>query len=243
MNLLIDIGNSSLKYAFDKNTQLSAIERVSNGKLSTTFFNKYWQDVSKIIFASVAAESIGKEIIHWARINDISIEQIFTPPEKFGIKVGYENHHQLGVDRWLTFIGTVQLYPRQNCLIIDLGTASTIDLITSTGKHNGGWIFPGIETMYQSLLTNTANITLTDKFNPQIHLATNTHDNVINGCFAATVGAIEMAIKQAQKTNTQIDKLIFTGGHAKVVSEYFGDQSVVIDDLVFQGLARYSKKT
>jgi len=239
MNLLIDIGNSSLKYVFVEKGQLTTIERISHCELFPEFFDQYWHRVNQIIFASVANDNLAKEIIEWAKTRNIAIEQVFTPAEKFGITVGYENHHQLGVDRWLTFIAAAQLYPQTNCLIIDLGTATTVDLVRKDGQHLGGWIFPGIETMHQSLLTNTTNIMLNNKIKPHINLATNTHDNVINGCFAATVGAIEMAINQAQQMNINIDQLIFTGGNTNMIVDYFEMKGVVIDNLVFQGLLRY----
>jgi len=246
MRLLIDIGNTSLKYTFEQQGQFSKIKRVKNQTVNAQYFAEYWINVEQIIFASVANITISQTIITWAEQDNIAAKQVFTPNEKFGLTVGYKNHQQLGVDRWLGLLGAAKMYPQQNCLIIDLGTATTVDLLRKDGQHLGGWILPGLYTMRQSLLTNTANVEINTEYNRSLLFAKNTSENVVNGCLAATVGAINTAIKQALVLLTELDQIILTGGNAKFIeqslvhtSEITANSAVIIDELVFEGLIVY----
>jgi type III pantothenate kinase len=244
MNLLIDVGNSSLKYAFYQHGLLGNIKRITLEQLTLSYFSEQLSQkekvaVKKIVLASVADSKIVDRISTWAKQANISVEQVFTPAEKFLVKVGYDNYQQLGVDRWLTLVASRTLFPQQNCLIIDLGTATTVDLLRADGQHLGGWIFPGLQTMQASLLTNTANIQLKDNKNASLVLANNTSDNVINGCLAATIGAIELAISQTEQWLPHLEHIVLTGGNASFLLDYFAKRVIIIDDLVFQGLQRY----
>ena len=257
MKLLIDIGNTSLKYAFEKQGQLSDIKRIDHQNVTTeAFINQLkklfvnaesGQTVEKIILASVADNTIAHTIITLAEEANINLEQVFTPSQQFDVTVGYKNHQQLGVDRWLALLGAAKNYAQQNCLIIDLGTATTVDLLRKDGQHLGGWIFPGVYTMQQSLLTNTANIKVNDEQYASLYFANNTSDNVVNGCLAATVGAIDVAIKQALLLVDGLDQIILTGGNAKLIaqgiiniSETAASHVVIFDELVFKGLQIYA---
>ncbi len=246
MTLLIDIGNTSLKYAFAQQGQLSEIKRIENYNITPDYFAEHWYKTKKIILASVAHTDIAKTIISCAQQENINVEQIVTPRGQFGIKVAYSNYQQLGVDRWLALLGAANTFPEQNCLIIDLGTATTIDLLRNDGQHLGGWIFPGIHTMQQSLLTNTANIQINSEQQASLLFADNTSDNVINGCLAATMGAIETAIKQALLLVDELDHVILTGGNASLIEQNIkktpvitASHVVIMNKLVFKGLQVY----
>ena len=245
MILLIDVGNTSLKYTFEQQGQLSKIKRVNNQNVNAQYFTKYWKNAEKIILASVANTTIAHAIITWAEQANIGVKQVFTPKEQFGLKVGYQ---QLGVDRWLALLGTANAYPQQNCLVIDLGTATTVDLLRKDGQHLGGWILPGLQTMQQSLLTSTANIKVTSEQHASLLFAKNTSDNVINGCLAATIGAIQIAIKQTSKSISKLENIILVGGNANIAYKMMLNElnkmdvnTVIIDELVFKGLQVYTK--
>jgi type III pantothenate kinase len=246
MTLLIDIGNTSLKYTFAHKGQLSEIKRIENYTIISDYFVTHWYKAKKIILASVARRDIAETIITCAQQANINVEQIVTPRVQFGIKVAYQNYQQLGVDRWLALLGAAKTYPEQNCLIIDLGTATTIDLLRNDGQHLGGWIFPGIDTMQQSLLTNTANIQINNDRQISLLFADNTSDNVINGCLAATIGAIENAIKQAVLLVDELDHVILTGGNASLIEQNIkktatitASHVVIMNELLFKGLQVY----
>lgn len=244
MNLLIDVGNSSVKYLYHHNETLSDISRVNSVELNEHYFNQHWWEVKKIIVASVGKTQILTTIMQWAASQKISCYQVKTELQRFSIAIGYQIAEQFGVDRWLALLGAASLFPNRCCLIIDAGTATTVDLLTATGKHLGGWIIPGLDIMTTSLTLNTSNIQLTtnkEAINKEATLsfAMNTNDNVINGCLAATVGAIELAIDNAVKKTAQLDHIILTGGNANLLSAQLKADVTPCEKLVFFGLARY----
>ena len=91
-------------------------------------------------------------------------ETIGRPPEfasstdtAAGVRNGYSNPAQLGVDRWLAVIGAFHRH-RDACCVVDAGTALTIDGVDATGQHLGGFIVPGPRLMVESLLTGTSDL-------------------------------------------------------------------------------------
>ena len=239
MYLLIDAGNTHLKYSYEKAGKFHDIQRLQHDELSESYFNAHWKSVDQIIIASVAKASIVTQILQWSANLNIKVQQVHSEIQRFSVTVGYENVSQFGVDRWLALIGAAKIFPQQTCLIVDSGTATTVDLLTDKGKHIGGWIFPGLDLMTTSLSLNTANIGKTQALATQVNFENNTQGNVINGCVAATVGAIELAIKQVNQYEQTVDQFILTGGKADQLSGYFNGRAVVINELVFHGLSCY----
>ena len=129
------------------------------------------------------------------------------------------------MDRWLAMVASLQLYHQQNILVIDAGTATTIDLVNSHGQHIGGWIMPGIKTLFESLqlTTQKVNATAIDESPMQLVFGTNTSACVQYGNWAMTIGAINEAINQA-KTLLPLKQLIFTGGNGKQLNDYFSQK-------------------
>ncbi|WP_352284776.1 type III pantothenate kinase, partial [Pseudoalteromonas sp. Q18-MNA-CIBAN-0097] len=70
----------------------------------------------------------------------------------------YEHVGNLGIDRWLALIAGFTLYPNTACIVVDAGTATTIDVLDSEGLHLGGWILPGLDLMTSSLTQNTQRV-------------------------------------------------------------------------------------
>ena len=248
MNLLIDTGNTCLKYAFYQNELLSKVERLQHIDVDKNYFERYWQHANNIVIASVADKKISNFIAKQAKQLNISVTEVITPKQQFGITVGYQNNEQLGVDRWLAILGTQQMYPHANCLIIDLGTATTVDVIDAKGKHHGGWILPGLQTMQQSLFDKTANVKVDKAYKATIGFADNTSDNVVNGCLAALVGMVKVAIEQSLLTYSKLDQIILTGGDAmtiepyvKTIAQQHNINSIIESELVFKGLQVYCK--
>ena len=134
------------------------------------------------------------------------------------------------------FIG---LYPRQNLLIVDAGTATTIDVLTSSSDHLGGWILPGIELMFDSLLKNTSNIYAKKSSLSKMVFGTNTSDCVNNACWASTIGFIQVAITQAREQGIEIDLILLTGGNAKSLVSLINEPVILVEKLIFHGLLRY----
>ncbi len=241
MNLLIDVGNSRAKFVYENEGVLGEIFYIDLNLIDSAYIKQNWSAVEKLIIASVGDVEITRRILGLAKEKDIQTKLVVSEKERFSVTTAYALPEQLGVDRWLALIGAKVLYPEKTCLIVDLGTATTIDLITAQGQHIGGWIFPGIGTMHSSLQFNTANIKgHTDNLRV-IAFGTSTIENVNNGCLAATVGAIEMALLKAKQQDIEINHIVLTGGNAHYIKEHLNFTVELVEELVFKGLQCYLK--
>ena len=147
----------------------------------------------------------------------------------------YQQPQTLGVDRWLAMLGAQLLFPAKNVLIVDAGTAVTVDWMDNKGQHGGGWIIPGLKMQQQAVVKNTAKVFNSEMFNGRLEPGMATVTGLQNGCLAAVLGAIRLAWQQ-----TPCDKLLLTGGDSKFLKPYLADLPLVVEPLlIFQGLARY----
>ena len=156
----------------------------------------------------------------------------------FGVTSSYQHPATFGVARWLTLIAAKAYCKNENVLIIDAGTATTVDLLDKSGQHLGGWILPGIDLLFNSLLVNTVQISATQQHLPTLSFGTNTSECVNNACWAATLGFVEQAVIQA-KAQVSLDKVLITGGNAEKLSALISTEHQVIHQLVFLGLQHY----
>ena len=146
--LLVDIGNTRVKYAIDDGQSLSAIMVVS--ALSDLPLDGF----SEIRVATVSRHD---EIDHWKSEIDINIRQAKVIKRHHSLTVAYNEVEKLGVDRWLAMLA-VWCEKKAPACVVDLGTAITADYISSEGVHLGGYIIPGFSLMKQSLGKNTAGV-------------------------------------------------------------------------------------
>ena len=239
MIVLIDIGNTRTKYSIVNNNKRSKQQAVSNGYLTESFLIENFIDASRIIVASVNHYKLTNKLSAWCKKNKIECQQVVSEKNKGKVISGYQEPSQLGVDRWLALIGTAELFPNRSALIIDAGTATTIDYISAAGQHQGGWILAGIKALVSCVLTETAHVKVEDNEKESLVFGINTSENVHNAAWAATVGAVNLAISQIQARDLILDEVIITGGNGKLLSSLASHQNTVIEELVFFGLQAY----
>jgi len=239
MIVLIDIGNTRTKYCIVSEGKRNSQQAVSNKHLSDNFLYENFSRATRIIVASVSQEKLTDEICAWCQINKVDYQRVVSEIKKNKVVTGYKVPRQLGVDRWLALIGVAELYPNRNVLIIDAGTATTIDFITAAGQHQGGWILSGLKTLISSVLAETTQVKANNIEQQSLAFGVNTSENVHNAAWAATVGAVNLAISQVQSQDITLDELIITGGNGELLSSLVSHQNTVIEELVFRGLQAY----
>ena len=123
------------------------------------------------------------------------------------------------------------------CLIIDSGTAFTLDVINEEGLHLGGYILPGLRLMRESLVSKTG-ISLADQvLEPRLELGNSTQEAVFNGGVASLVALAEKEIEEQRKKGFKPDVFI-TGGDASVLDDLLAyTKSKIAEDLVLDGLS------
>lgn len=236
MNLLIDIGNSRLKWATEQAGQISSIQALDYRQPHAyQSLEQSWQTLprpSKIAIACVGASQQITAIEALANCLWPAIE-IIVPQStaKIGSVINaYPNPEKLGVDRWLALLAAHHHYPANSC-IIDCGTAITLDFIDNHGQHRGGLISPGLLLMKKALAQNTAALDLNQQ-TQALGLADNTLNAIGSGTLLAAIGLIETAIKRYQP----IEQVIITGGDADLIGQYLSMNLITDEALVFKGL-------
>lgn len=237
MNLLIDIGNTRAKYVFEESGELSQVFHCDIDQLLSVCEQQ--DKLQKILLVSVSNQDLAIRVDQWAQTKFIEFQQIITEAERFGVKNSYVCPENMGTDKWLALIGGQARYPNKTLLIVDSGTATTIDIINHDKQHIGGWIIPGVNMMMTSLYSNTEKVKGDVERVTELGFGRNTSDNVNFGCWATTIGAVEQAMSLAEKENIKIDHAIFTGGNGQKIKELGKIEGIIIDDLIFVGLQQY----
>jgi type III pantothenate kinase len=181
------------------------------------YITKTLPEPSAIAFSCVAGQEAANYLKslfpQWV---DIEWEQFNGNSSFEGIRTLYQDPGKLGADRWAAVIAARAL-SKSNTLIINAGTATTIDLLGSNGVHYGGWILPGLELMQKSLEKNTAQLPLAARDEAHHGFGISTNDAIIGGCDAAQIGAIQHALDIAKSMNQVVERIWIDGGNAKIL--------------------------
>lgn len=239
MIALIDIGNSRTKYCIVSQEKRGSVQSISNELLTSDYLSKCFSKIDKLIVASVSHHELTNKIELWCHEHQINYQQVVSEKSKNGVVSAYQTPNQLGVDRWLTLIAANELYPSKNILIVDAGTATTIDLLAENGLHQGGWILAGIDTLFNCVLENTSQVKASVANAASLSFGANSSENVNNATWAATVGAVNLAILQSEQQGIAIDEILLTGGNGSTLVSLLSHQCTMIEDLVFIGLQAY----
>jgi type III pantothenate kinase len=243
VKLLIDVGNSYCKYVTYQNGTFSTVNIVQTCQVNQQWLEKNFSGIEQCLVSNVSHDSFNEIISFWCKSNGISHCFIESEAQRFNVQCAYNDPSTFGVDRWLGLLGADKLFPKQASLIVDSGTATTIDLLASTGKHQGGWILPGIDLMFSSVINNTDKVFATPEKIEKIRFSNNTSDAVNKANWAATLGCITTAMHTAHKYYLQPNEslnVILTGGNAQHLSQLIDVEFHLIDNLVFIGMNRYN---
>ena len=251
MIFLIDLGNTYLKWAELRNGVLeeSARENIRDNDLAY-ILDKSWSVLKKperILVSSVASSKQYNQFVGWVEnFWHIKPERVVPTSSAYGIKTCYSDPEILGSDRWLAIIAAHQHYQGDVC-VIDCGTAITADILMADGQHAGGYIVPGLYMMMQTLLNETASISINistqqDKFITQP--GTSTDECVQHGAILSVLGFIE---KIHSNIESQFDRqftYLLTGGDAQHLIPHLSISMSVNHKplLILEGLAVVASK-
>lgn len=239
MNLLIDLGNSRLKWGLGKGRDIKSGEPI--GLDHGLFFEKLlyeWKDIKapqQVAISSVSSESLIEQICRVAKRLWPSIETIIaqTSAQACGVQNAYQRPDQLGVDRWLCLLALRYFHSLPAC-VVDCGTAITVDMLNKQGIHLGGLIMPGLTLMKKALYQGTQQL----QFSEQQYaagLSDSTEAGIYSGTLFSAVGMVEHVLgKQDENFN-----LILTGGDADLLAGNISLDLTIEPDLVLQGLSVY----
>lgn len=156
---------------------------------------------------------------------------------KTGLKIHYKNTHEVGADRIADAIAAMHQFPDKNLIVIDLGTATTFDIISKERAYLGGVIIPGIHIAMKALNENTAKLPPVNILKPEAVIGQSTISNIQSGLYYSHLGAMREILRMItlEQCHGEAPIVIGTGGFAYLF-ETEGIFDVIIQDLVLQGL-------
>lgn len=244
MNLLVDSGNSFIKWAQGAGEALTLVNRCHSKAVASLqeMWNSY--DVpDRVIIANVAGGHRASEIINAASsLWNVDAEFAVSSRECCGLMNCYNNPGQLGVDRWMAMVAAFRL-TSDPVIVVDCGTAVTIDLVNKAGVFVGGVIMPGLNTAYQSLRAGTDAVEDINAINKVINpAARSTADGVAIGVLLGLVGGIERVVSELSSQVGKTPSVIITGGDAEKLLPNLTMPAILQPDLVLEGLRIFSSE-
>jgi type III pantothenate kinase len=245
LTLLVDIGNSRVKWASLAEARIGTQCAADASLWSEADWRRELERVrpERVIAASVGTQAARDALVAATRqVTGRDPQFVTSTAQAAGVRNGYPNPAQLGVDRWLAVIGAFHRH-RAACCVIDAGTALTVDAVDGTGGHLGGFIVPGPRLMVDSLLSGTSD--LADRWTwtataDRTGFPGNTRDAIEQGCLMALAELIDGAAGRLACLAGERPKLVLTGGAAPVLAPWLSERAEIAPDLVLQGLARFA---
>ena len=230
MNLTIDAGNSRVKYGIFSNDELAkVIVRDSLKSMDIEELSKEHQIKRSIICAS---RNLSPENLAYLQSRDTLILDENTP---IPIKNKYRTPKTLGKDRLAGAIAAHVAFPFANNVVIDLGTAMTINFINSKGEFLGGNISPGLNLRLQALHNNTDMLPLPSTDGEFSLYGMDTEQALRNGAIHGILAEIEYYSQKYKELCSPL-KIILAGGNSVFINHYLKEPYVIKPDLVMEGL-------
>ncbi len=243
MLLVIDIGNTRTKWALaDDAGNLSELEACMNADIAASNLSAAARQAESALISNVAGEAMAQQVTQLLA----SLPAEFIVVNKLACGVTNNLYPALGTDRWAALIA-VRHRVKQAVLVVNAGTAITMDALTEKGIFLGGTIMPGLHLMHASLNQHAAQINIHAGTGGALlaNFPNNTKDAVEVGCLNAIIGAIGLMLKRLEKHSGWLPKLVICGGDASKIAETLKPelkQVIMMEYPVLQGLVLLAKE-
>jgi type III pantothenate kinase len=157
------------------------------------------------------------------------------PGIKTGMPILYDSPKDVGADRIVNGIAAYEKY-RDACIVVDFGTATTVDFISKKGEYVGGAIAPGLLISLEALFQRASKLPRIEIVKPKEVVGKNTVSSIQAGIFYGYVGLVDGIVQRIQKENGVHAKVVATGGLAPLVASECSSISEVDEFLTLEGL-------
>lgn len=242
--LLIDIGNTRIKWAIERNGRIGRMQALPLPALA-----RFAQALGKLravtaVRAVCVAGPATERALHKAlAAAGHPAAQMFTSTrEAGGVTNGYLDPWRLGADRWAAAIGAWHAAGKRAACAVGVGTALTIDVVDASGQHRGGLIAPGPFLMQRSLLGQTHGIAVRAAGARRgrkalAGFADNTRDAIDLGSLRACAALVDRCVTDLRRSLGKTPRVYLTGGDALLIAPLLASRIEVRPALVLQGLA------
>jgi type III pantothenate kinase len=246
MLLAIDLGNTNTVFGvYDANDKLVMHWRLSTQKERTV--DEYGillrnlfalekidaKKIRRVIIASVVPplDPVLNEMVSAY----FSVKPVFVTHENAGIPILYDDPREVGADRIVDAVAVIEKYGKP-AIVVDFGTATTFDAITSAGEYRGGVIAPGIVISAEALYEHAAKLPRIEIQKPPSVIGTSTTRSMQSGLFYGYVALVDGIITRMKKELGPNTKVIGTGGQAPFISQETKLIDTVDPNLTLDGL-------
>lgn len=233
--------------------------KIGNSTVSLVFFNDPFNDSSFEKLDFYSKEFDERELLKFLKsyqnfdciicsVVPVLTEKIFNILNRFskniiiidyqtptGLILKLNNPETFGADRLTTAVAAFEFF-KTDIAVVDLGTATTITIITKEGEILGGAIMPGINTMNQAVSEKTAKLPIVDLQKPVSALGKDTHSAIRSGIVLGTAYAVEGLIRAIQKEINRKLYVVLTGGYSEFLSKHIKIKHTLNTELVIEGM-------
>ena len=231
MNLIIDIGNTTTKLAIFEGHEKVSVSRINELSCEELEKNLSGLKIKRAIISSVKKLH---PLIYELFFTNIPFVHVLSHKSKLPFRVEYETPETLGTDRIAAVAGAFNLFPGEEVLVIDAGTAITFDFLLA-GIYRGGNISPGIAMRFKALNKFTGKLPLVSQTENYTFPGRNTTDAIVAGVISGVTYEINEYIRTFEKKYTDF-KILLTGGDSGYLKNKIDHQLTYVPDIVIDGL-------
>lgn len=232
--LAIDAGNTRIKWGVHDGRGWLTTAAVPTAESGT--LHHAWHGASlaqRAIASNVAGPSVAHDLQSACERRGIKLEIVRSPASAAGVTNGYRDPSQLGADRWAALVAAHAL-GRRHAIVVNAGTALTIDALTAEGRFLGGLIVPGPAMMRGALDRGTAGLRQTQGRFAEFPQAT--PDAITSGAIQAAVGAVMRIAAAMERNGTPAASVLLSGGAAEEIRAHLPLACTIHENLVLDGL-------
>ncbi len=229
MKLLLDLGNTRLKWALWDGAHLQPMQA---GRLDEI---QRLPSAGTALLATSSADPQRLQRLQQllAAAGVSHVDRVGPPRSDALLGLAYAEPATLGVDRWLA-MRAARASGSEACLVASVGTALTIDAVDASGQHLGGCIVAGPNTMRDALLTRAGHL---HHHLGEFHAwANTTADAVYSGPLLACAALIERQYRDSAQQSSSVPRLLLTGGGAEALLPALTIKAQYEADLVLRGM-------
>ncbi|MFP3874473.1 MAG: type III pantothenate kinase [Thiohalophilus sp.] len=241
MHLLIDFGNTRIKWALLQEDELRfGGEAIYSEDALAKLFENWWSDLpvpAGVLCASVAGQTGFARLDQWCRQRwQLPVTLLQAVSRQQGVTNAYAEAHTLGSDRWAALIAAHRLTD-QHVGVIDCGSAITVDLLRADGVHQGGYVVPGLWMMQRCLLERTGQINSLPSLSDEQTPGNSSSSCISHGALRSVTALLDRLMVDLQPQYDNRLQWLLTGGDALHIQPHLHQPARVVPDLVLQGLA------
>ncbi len=248
MILCLDVGNSLVVGGVFAGEELRFQFRVTtHGKPTSDELGVFLRsalrenDIDPAGFDAIAMCSVVPDLIHSLRsacLKYFELEPfVLQPGVKTGLRIKYSDPREVGTDRIADAIAATHRFPGEDLIVVDFGTATTIEVVTGERDYLGGAILPGVRLSMEALDAGTAKLPAVEIVAPTLAIGRSTTESIQAGLYFGTLGAIRLLIDRITEEAFAGRRpiVVATGGFSSLYRDE-PDFDHVIPDLILHGL-------